>query len=906
MRERGGPPPWAVAWLERRLPGEVRDALIGDLAQQYRDEIRPRYGRWLAGGWFWWQALSIRSGALRRGAARLRAVRPTYERSGHLSDTDPWSWFNMRLQDVRYALRRIAQAPGFVAVAVLSLGLGIGANTAMFSVVNAALIRGLPVSDPEELVEVYTSDSDGFEHATSSHPDYLDLRSDNTVFEDVVATRTFIARMDDGGTPRVVFGELVSWDYFQALGVPMELGRSFVPEEDATPGTHPVAILGYRTWMRDFAGDARAIGRTTRLNGRAYEIVGVAPEAFSGSMPVLAAGFFVPLMMTDEIMGSEQLARRGSRSMFMKARLKEGVSVAQANAALTSFSTALAELHPDTNEHRVMSAVPSGDVALHPLVDRVLTPVAGLLLGVVGIVLLIACANLASFLLARAEDRRTEIAVRLALGAGRRDLIGQLLTESTIIALAGGVVGLALANWTLEGLLSLRPPLPVPLDLEIGLDRTVLLFTAGVSLFAGIAFGLLPALQATTPDVAPTLKNDDLSRGGARRPLVRNGLVVTQVSLSFILLIGAGLFLRSLQKAQQIDPGFDVGPAAVLWPMPELSGYDTPDEVRDFHQRLEERLLAHPLIDRVAQADRLPLGAGVQTSGYLLPGVPSETPDGDHDIDNAHVNAGYFDAMGVPLLRGRGFETADMDGEPVVIVSQAFVDRYYPGESFVGEIIQGMGGTEFRVVGVAADSKVRTLGEEPRPYVYELQGQVTFFGMQVVARGSGDSEELLAAARGVLAEVDPDVVLFEEPKTMNEHLALLLFPPRMAALLLTAFGGLALLLAGVGVYGVVNYAVSRRTREVGIRMSLGASAGDVVRMTVGGGMKLVVLGAVIGVILAGGATWAISGYLFGIGPTDVVTFVTIPALLLTVAGVAAWIPARRASTVDPVRALRAD
>ena len=548
----------------------------------------------------------------------------------------------------------------------------------------------------------------------------------------------------------------------------------------------------------------------------------------------------------------------------------------------------------------------SSGVALHPAVDRILTPVAGLLLAVVGVVLLIACANLASFLLARAEDRRKEIAVRLALGAGRRRLVGQLLVESTLLAAIGGLAGLLLARWAVGIVMALRPPLPVPIDVAISLDRTVLLFTAGVSVLAGIAFGLFPALQATNPDVAPTLKNEATGSGRPRRLDLRGGLVVAQVAFSFVLLIAAGLFVRSLQKAQAIDPGCDTGPGAPLWPMPKLPGYETPEAVRAFYDEYERRLLAHPEVTGVALADRLPLGSGVQTAGYVLPGVPTDSPDGDHDIDNANVNAGYFDAMGVEIVAGRAFTRDDMEGDRVLVVSRAFVDRYYPGEDVVGRSIETPSGSQLRIVGVAEDTKVRTLGEAPRPYVYELQGQVTFFGMQVVVKGRGTSEQLVAVATGVLDEVAPEMVLFEEAKTMNEHLALLLFPPRMAALMLTVFGALALVLAGIGVYGVVSYAVSKRTRELGIRMSLGASARDVVAMAVGGGMRLVGVGAVVGIGLAAGVTWLAADYLFGISATDVVTFATIPLLLTGVALVAAWVPARRASRVDPVRALRSE
>lgn len=911
MPERGGPPRAALALIAHRLPREVQEAIAGDLEQEYRDRIRPTRGRLRADLWFWGQAIGLRGLALRRAARRLEAVRPALgaHRPAHRGRFGPHRgpWTPVRRHEVAFAVRRLVRSPGFSLVAILSLALGIGANTAMFSLVNAVLLRGLPVSDGESLVEVYTSDSDGYPYATSSHADYLDLRAGPDVFSGVVGFRGFVARTSAGDASDLVFGELVSWDYFDVLGAPLALGRGFLPEEDAAPGTHAVTILGYRTWKGRFAGDPGILGRAVQLNGRPYTVVGVAHEAFTGSLPVMVTSFYVPLMMTDVVMGADsggQLERRSSRSMFVRARLAPGVTVEQANGALSALSGALAEEYPESNEARSMTALASGEVSLHPLVDRALAPVAALLLAVVGLVLLIACANLASFLLARAEDRRKEIAVRLALGAGRGSLVRQLLVETTLLALLGGAAGVVLASWTLGVLMSFQPPLPVPVELDVSIDRTVLLFTLAVSTAAGFAFGLVPALQATSPDVAPTLKNEAGARGRRGRFDVRNALVVVQVAFSFVLLIGAGLFVRSLQKAQGIDPGFDVGPAALLWPDTDLSGSMSEAERRAFLAELEERLLAHPAIDRVAWADRLPLGAGVQTGGYVLPGVPSTTPDGDHDIDNSHVSPSYFETMGVPIVRGAAFTEADVRGDAVIVVSQAFVDRFYPGQEVIGRSLQS-GESRLRIVGVARDTKVRTLGEAPRPFVYELDGQRRVGGGQVVVRGTGSSAELLAAARGAFAAVDPDMPLIEA-KTMNEHLALLLFPPRMAALLLSIFGGLALLLSAVGIYGVVSHAVSRRTRELGIRMSLGASAGDVVRMAIGGGMRLVVAGGAAGVVLAAGVTWAISGFLFGIGPNDVVTFLAIPVLLFGVALLAAWVPARRASSVDPVRALRSE
>ncbi|MCG6957728.1 MAG: ABC transporter permease [Gemmatimonadetes bacterium] len=906
------PPRWATLLMEARLPSELAEAMAGDLEEEYRNRVLPARGKARADLWYWGQALGLRAGALRRISGRLGAMRPTFERNRPRRvgsrQTDFWSRMPMRLDDLKYAARRLIKSPGFTLVAVLSLALGIGANTAMFSIVNAVLLRRLPLAHPEQLVEVYTSEDNGYPASTSSYPDFADLRDHNDIFSGVVGERTEIARVDRDGEPSVVFGELVSWDFFRVLGVPMALGRSFLPEEGATPMTHPVVVLGYRMWVKEYGQDPGIVGKTVRLSGRAFTVVGVAPKAFTGTFPVLVTSFYAPMMMSAAFMDSEgqELEQRNSRSMFLKARLKPGVTVAQANAALKAFSAGLAERYPDSNKKRIMSAVSTEDVSIHPLVDKAALPVAGLLLTVVGLVLLIACVNLASFLLARAEDRRREIAVRLALGAGRGALVRQLLVETVVLSLLGGLAGIGLARWTLDLLMGFKPPIPVPIELDVSVDGHVLLFTLGVSLLAGLLFGLVPALQATNPDVAPTLKDEAGRAGKPGRFNLRSTLVVTQVAFSFVLLIGAGLFVRSLQKAQTIDPGFYTGPAAMVMPMMELSDYKTDDQIREYYRTLKERLLADPDIDQVAIADRLPLGMSIRLSSFILPEVPSDRPDGDWEIDAVNVTPGYFETMEVPVVEGHAFTEADVYGEAKIMVSQAFVQRFYPGQDVVGRTIQDGDGRPLRIVGVARDTKVRTLGEAPRPYVYRLQGRTSIAGMmEFIVRGRASAPKLLADARRVVNEVDPDVPLFDA-KTMNEHLSLMLFAPRMAALLLSVFGALALALAGVGIYGVVSYAVSRRTRELGIRMSLGASASDVVTMAVKGGMRLVVIGGLIGVVLAGGVTWSISRWLYGIGSTDVATFVAIPLLLSGVALLAAFVPARRASKVDPVRALRSE
>ena len=818
--------------------------------------------------------------------------------------------------DVRYAFRRMALSPGFTSIAILSLALGIGANTAIFSIVNAFLLSGVPLRAPQELVEVYTSeearpDEPGYPYSLSAIPDLLDLRERTDIFSGVGGYQIFFNSVDTEDSVEPVWGEIVSWDLFSTLGINPETGRFFVHEEGQTYGTHPVVVLGYEFWQRMYGGSQEIVGNTLRMANREWTVVGVAPKELQG---FTAPGVPMDMFATYEMQGVlnfEDTAgpslSRNTHSTFMKARLASGVTVEQAQAALATLSAQNREAYPDAWEGRDYNILATSKVAIHPIVDGPLKAVAALLLTVVALVLLIACTNLAGFLLARASDRKKEIAVRLAMGARRWTLIRQLLTETVILGLLGGTAGLVVAHFTLQALMSFQPPIPLPVNLEVGLDGTVLLFALGISAAAGLFFGLIPALQSTNPDVAPTLKDETgTGSGRPKRLSMRNGLIVTQVAISMVLLLGAGLFLRSLQSAGDIDLGFGVREGGIIWVM-GIGNDITEEEFTYAARTLTERAQALPGITQVGSAEMLPLGISYQESGFDIAGVDPPAGDDHLSIANNVVTPSYFDVMEIPVVSGRPLMDTDRaDSEPVVVISETAAGRYWPGENPIGKEIQFANQDEsYRVVGVARDTKVWTLGEEYRPYLYFAHEQRGGESLLLVAKGDLPEAQIVGQLRQMAQEVDSRLIIMEA-KTMSEHLAIALFPPRMAALLLGVFGALALILATTGLYGTVAYSVSRRSREMGIRISLGADAGSVVSMVLKGAMGLVAVGAVLGWALSLGLAQTVRVFLYGIATLDPVTFIGVPLVLGMVALVAALIPARRASRINPVNALKSD
>ena len=835
-------------------------------------------------------------------------------------------------QDVRYGVRMLWKSPGFTAIAVVSLALGIGANTSIFSFVNAVLLRPLPVAHPEQLVYVFSGNRTT-PYNVSSYPDYVDFRDKNEVFSALIAYSPITLSLNSNDQADQISGLIVTGNYFDALGVRARAGRTFLPEEDGAPGAHPVAVISYGLWQSRFAGDPQIAGRQLLLNGQPFTIVGVAPAEFNGAELGETSDIYVPMAMQALVrppragysgeMNPDLLSKRGPRWLDLIGRLKPGVTREQAQAAMSTLAAQLAAAYPDTNREQTatISPVSKGD----PTQRGTLLSVAGLMLAVVGLVLLIACANVANLLLARAASRRKEISIRLALGASRWRLVRQLLTESVLLSLTGGALGLLLAVWLVDAMRTYSPPgnfFPVAFDFS--LDKSVLAFTLLLSVLTGLIFGIAPALQASKPDLVAALKDETAVWPGAhgafaRRFSLRNLLVVAQVALSLVLLISAGLFLRSLQQAERIDPGFN--PEHVLT-MPlniNLLRY-TKAQGQEFYRQVLERVAALPGVQSASLTRTPPMSGASRQSTVMIAGrtggpdrvSSSETTSSTgEDVANnttlaSAVALNYFQTLGIPLLRGRDFNAQDREGAPgVVIVNETFAKRYFPNQDPLGQRVSlnGAQGPWLEVVGLARDGKYVTLGEAPAPFLYQPLQQRHESGMVLLVRTNGDPAEIIPAVRREVQTIERNLPL-ANARLMTEMLSTSLFPARMGAVLLGVFGLLALVLASVGLYGVMSYSVARRTKEIGIRMALGAQSTDVLRLVLRESMTLVGAGMLLGLLAAFAATRLLAGFLYGISPTDPAAFIGIAVLLALVAIIASLVPARRAAKVDPLVAFR--
>ncbi|HEY6826407.1 MAG TPA: ABC transporter permease [Gemmatimonadaceae bacterium] len=813
------------------------------------------------------------------------------------------------LQDLRYALRRARSRAGFTAIAILSIGLGVGVNTAAFSLVNAIILRKTPIAQSDRVAELDMANERGIT-GPLSYADVKDLREQSDgVFSQIGLAKFSAFTRDLGDHVETLTGELVNRDFFPLIGLPPVLGRLLGPEDDVARGAHPVVVLGYDYWMSAFGGDRNVVGRKLRLSGREYTVVGVASRRIDGLLPGLAPSMYAPVMMVNQIEPTpvDDLGQRGNHSYFVRVRLSEGQSFAAARAVVDRF---VARMHVEQPGHwparLTIRLTPLSTIAVSPMLDDVIVPAVAALMVVVGLVLIIACANLASFLLAQARDRQREIAIRLAIGATRGALVRQLLVESLLIAFAGGVLGVALSSLALRGLLGADLPIPLPVSLDVSVDGRVLGFVLATSVVAGVLFGLLPALQATRPNVVDTIKNENAGGApGGRRLSLRSWLVVAQTAASVVLLVTAALFLRSLSAQTKVDAGFGRQPAGIVWMAFPTDRYPAERRAQAIGE-LERRLRAMPGQSAVGVIDNIMLNPLSDESMTInIAGVQPPKGTMGFDIQNAVADSGFFEAAGLTLVNGRLFNSADVAGrERVVIVNQAMVDRFWRGQEALGQTFR-TDSNVYRVVGVVKTTKIRSLGEAPRPMIFTAFTQDPSPVFFVVARARGNDALLVTEMLATIREMDPSLMIVQA-KTMERHLAVMLLPARLGATAFAIFASLALVLATIGVYGVVRYAVARRGREVAIRMAIGADAAGVVRLLMREGLLLVVGGAVIGLVLSALTARGLQSLLFGVGTIDPIAFVGGPLLLIATGALAAFLPARRATRIDPTRALRAE
>ncbi len=805
-------------------------------------------------------------------------------------------------QDLIVSLRRLRQSPGFTIAAIVTLALGIGANTAIFTAVNAVLFRPLPVERPNELV--FLNLRGKAEIPTQSYPNYRDMRDRNNTLSALVAYRVTRASFSrTGGTNALVWGYLVSGNYFEALGVDVLRGRPLRPDDDVKKNGQPQVVISYSCWQRRFGGDPNITGQTVKLNGLDYTVIGVTHPGFFGTELIYTPEFWVPMAMQPQIEpGNDWLDRRGTQNTFVLGRLKPGISHAQAEGNLNAIAARLGHEFPAENEGMKIVLSPPG--MFGNFMRGSITSFATVLMAVAGMVMLIACVNLASLLLARASDRRKETAIRLALGAGRSQLIRQLLTESIVLSIAGGVAGLLLAYWLTKLFAAWRPPIEVPVIPELSVDWGVMIFAALVSVITGLLFGLVPALQSTRGAVAPALKNETPVEG-LRNWHLRDVLVGAQVALSVVLLVGSVLVVRSLRHALSLNLGFEPRHAAAVSFDLGLQGYDE-TRGREFHRRLLEKVRALPGIDSAGLSSGLPLSLNWNNNGIYVEGKPVPRAA---DVQSAAVfrgSPGYFRAMQTKFVAGRDFDGRDkQSSRPVVIVNQAFGRQLLPGEEPLGKRFKFGGGPYMEIVGVVEDGKYRSLGEPPAPAVFRPLEQSWDPTTTVVARSPLAESEVVRMLQRVVLDLDPAISTYEAG-SVTDQLGLVLFPARVAAVVLSAFGVLAVVLAATGVYGIMAYAVSRRTREIGIRMALGAAPMQVLRVVLSRAALLIAIGTAAGLAAALAAGRFFSQILYGISATDPVTYSVAIALMALVAFAACWFPARRAIAVDPVTALRTE
>jgi len=820
---------------------------------------------------------------------------------------------NQLWQDLRHAARGLRRSPGFAVVAILALALGIGANTSIFTLLNAVLLRPLPgVVNPERLVTFKRLQLNNPDYGFG-YPDFLDYQKQQKSFSGLAGECRTPLSLSHGATERVR-GALVTEDYFSVLGVRAAMGRLIGPEDLERRG-ELVVVLSNGLWQRSFGSDPSVLGKTVRVNGHSFTVVGVADKRFIGTIPGAPVDAWLPLTAQPEAIPRMSVGVLQSRTagwIGVSGRLKQGVALEEARAEMQTIAAHLAQEYPQTNEHRSVDL--SAGVGVDPDDKQVLGRFFSVLLAAVGMLLLIACGNVANLLLVRATGRRREIAIRLAMGASAGQLLRQLLTEGMLLSVLGGLLGLAIAPWTASLILAFQQPLYPMTALDLAPDVRVLCFTLALAVFTGILFGLAPALQISMPDLVTSLKEG--ARGtGSRRSRLQPALVAVQVALSLVLLMGAGLAVRSMRNVLGGEFGFKTEHLAMFTMDLSIQGY-TEQQGQMFYRQLMERIEAVPGVQAASLAWTVPPRdlSGRVSLFYEGQAPPQEELRG-HEfelgirVDEDVVAPNYFRTMSIPLVAGRDFTSRDDASAPrVAIVNEKLAQRLWPGESVLGRRIecpsmQGPPRPPIEIIGVAKDTKYRSLLLEPPPVIY-LPLTQNYDGREtLLVRAAGDPANVVPALRSLVAKINPDLPVYGV-KSMSEQVADSLWQQRMAAILIGSFGALALILAAIGLYGVISHWVAQRTNEIGIRMALGASPRNILRLVIGKGMAVALLGVVLGAVATQGATRAMSSLLYGVGATDGGTMAAVSLLLTAVALIASYLPARRATKVDPMVALR--
>jgi putative ABC transport system permease protein len=801
-------------------------------------------------------------------------------------------------QDLSYSLRLLLKNPGFTLVAVFTLALGIGANTAIFSVVNSLLLRPLPYQEAEQLVWIWgTNPKNNIPHEAASAPDFADWKSRNQSFAEMAAFSRTAVILHTEGEPERLMGAAVTDGFFSVLRAQPKMGRVFLPEEDK-PGANRVVILSEGLWQRRFGADPNILEKSITLTGNPYTVVGVMPASFLNPRPgdLQPAELWVPLRLN--------YATAGRRSDFLGviARLKPEVNFTQAQAEMTTIAGNLEEQYPATN-----TGWGTKVLTLHERFVGDVSRTLLVLMGAVCFLLLIACANIANLLLVRASTRRKEIAIRAALGASRLRLTRQLLTESVVLSLFGGALGLLIAVWGLNLLVSFIPG-NLPRLNEITLDNRAMIFTLSISVFTGIVFGLIPALQASNPNLNDCLKEggkEAANLGGSNR--IRNVFAIVEVALALVLLAGAGLMTKSFLRLQDVNPGFDPNRVVTMQVQLPSSRYKEEVQLAGYSNQLLEKIGVLPGVEAASLTSDLPFSGGSDFLAFSIEGIPTSPSDPIQDAETHTVSPDYFKTLGIPLKRGSLFTSQDQANLPgVVVISETMAKRYWGNDDPIGKRITTGGGDNppwMKIIGIVADVRHKALNSEPYPQMYVPIAQQPERTFTILARSSTDTASLIPVLRNQVRELDANVPVFNV-RTMEQILADSIAPPRFNAMLIVLFAVLALLLAAVGIYGVISYGVSQRRHEIGIRMALGARPSEILKMVVGQGLKLVLIGIGIGLVAVYLLTRLMSNLLFEVSATDPFTFILVSFLLTGVALLACLVPARRAAKTDPMVALR--